>query len=105
MLEKIINLNENNFLSIPENDFQSFIQSYDYDQIIVMTKKLIQKYSTHLLKEQWPKARDQNIIGALNATKNLISSISKKLKSYNLEELSLLKGLFRMVPLLENLHE
>lgn len=37
------------------------------------------------LKEQWPRAKDQNAMGAINATKNAIKKISEEIKFFNYE--------------------
>lgn len=57
------------------------------------------------LREQWPRAKDQNIMGAINATKNVIKKISEEIKFFNYEEIALTKLFVNILPLLESLHE
>ena len=68
---------------------------------------MINKYSVSVeLKEHWPRARDQNVLGAINATKNAIRKIIEEIKFFNYQEIKLLKLFINVVPLLESIqHE
>ena len=101
MLLKIVDLQTNNFLLVPKNHLLNYVKNPEYGKIRKLCEDMIKKYSVSAeLKEQWPRARDQNIIGAINATKNVIKKIIEEIKFYNYQEIKLLKALLAALPLL-----